>query len=100
MVNDDQTIAILPELIELIRCCFAWVEITESSRVCQGDFVTGMISAYFFQKAIENILCLGVCGINLEFGKRREELYFIIENKRIRFAEEIIEVHKRGGLYR
>ena len=30
-----------------------------------------------------------------EFAKRREEFTFIIENKRIRFAEEVIEVHKR-----
>lgn len=30
-----------------------------------------------------------------EFGKRREEFQFIIENKRVRFAEEMIAVHKR-----
>ena len=30
-----------------------------------------------------------------EFEKRRAEFYFVIENKRIRFAEEMIEVHKR-----
>ena len=30
-----------------------------------------------------------------EFSKRREEFKFIVENKRIRFAEEIIASHKR-----
>jgi hypothetical protein len=30
-----------------------------------------------------------------EFSKRREEFHFIIEEKRIRFAEEMIAVHKR-----
>jgi len=30
-----------------------------------------------------------------EFSKRREEFHFIIENKRIRFAEEMIAAHKR-----
>lgn len=30
-----------------------------------------------------------------EFNKRREEFHFIIENKRIRFAEEMIAAHKR-----
>lgn len=30
-----------------------------------------------------------------EFSKRREEFHFIIENKRIRFAEEMIAIHKR-----
>jgi len=30
-----------------------------------------------------------------EFSKRREEFNFIMENKRIRFAEEMIAMHKR-----
>lgn len=30
-----------------------------------------------------------------EFGRRREEFQFIIENRRIRFAEEMIGLHKR-----
>jgi hypothetical protein len=29
------------------------------------------------------------------FAKRREEFRFVIENKRIHFAEEMIELHKR-----
>ena len=33
--------------------------------------------------------------VETEFGKRREEFHFIIENKRIRFAEEMIAVHQR-----
>jgi hypothetical protein len=30
-----------------------------------------------------------------EFEKRRAEFYFVIENKRVRFAEEMIVLHKR-----
>jgi hypothetical protein len=30
-----------------------------------------------------------------EFSRRREEFQFIVENKRIRFAEEMIALHKR-----
>lgn len=33
--------------------------------------------------------------LEVEFGKRREEFQFIIENKRIRFAEEVIAAQRR-----